>query len=495
MSLMKKALVAAIAAAVAAPSAMACTSVMVGKNVSESGAIMLSRNEDFISNNWAKHMVIYPARTYKKGDTITLSNGLTVPAPAKALRYTAMIDWDNTSYDIPNNGKVFEERGVNELNVAMSATNSAEGNEKALKADPLIEDGIIEQNMVGLVLSEATSARNAVEILGRYIEKYGAGETNGIQFADQNEAWYMETGGGHQWIAVRIPDDKYLVIANGLRIHGVDLDSKDVMHVEGLFDMVKKNKLLDNPDRKSFNFAKAFGVPGDIYNTDREWLSQKMLTPSLKQESRQDQYPLFLSPDKKIGVDEVAAVLRADYNGTELENIAPRPSGVDRNAEAHIIEMYGNMPKELTAVIWQTPSAVNYSPFIPFYNVMEKVPAEYAMGTDSYDDQSAWWNFRALGALASKNVQEGKYRPVVEKVWNDLEHRFIASQPYMNSMLKDMYKKDSKLAVSFASDYSNGILQTSLNKATELKSALMTDLTRSTEKKYSPEEFEKISNL
>ena len=492
---MKKTLVTAVAAALATPTAIACTSVMVGKGISESGAIMLSRNEDFSTNNWAKHMVVYPARTYKKGSTITLSNGLVIPAPEKTLRYTAMTDWDRYSYQTPGDGKVYEERGVNEMNVAMSATNSAEGNEKALKADPQNEDGIIEQNMVGLVLGEATSARHAVEILGHYVETYGAGETNGVQFADQKEAWYMEIGGGHQWIAVRVPDDQYIVIANGLRIHGVNLNSKDVMHSEGLFEMVKQNQILDNPQRNSFNFAKAFGVTGDIYNVDREWLGQKMLTPSLQQQSRQDQYPLFLSPDHKIGVDEIAAVLRADYNGTELEKIAPRPNGVDRNAEAHIIEMYGDMPTELAAVIWQTPSAVNYSPFIPFYNVMEKVPAEYAMGTDHYDDQSSWWNFRTIGSLASNNVQNGKYRPVVEEVWTDLEQQFISSQPYMNTMLKNMHKKDVNLAVNFASDYSNGVLQTSLDKATDLKSALITDLTRSTEKKYSPEEFKKISSL
>ncbi|WP_461535385.1 C69 family dipeptidase [Spongorhabdus nitratireducens] len=495
MRLIKHALAVTIAAAIAAPSALACTSVVVGKNVSASGSVIISRNEDFSSNNWAKHLAVYPARAYEEGDMITLSNGLKVPAPAKTFRYTAMIDWDSFSYTTPGEGKVFEERGVNEVGVAMSATNSAEVNEKAAKADPLADQGIIEQNMVGLVLGEATTAKHAVEILGRYIEKYGAGEGYGVQFADQNEAWYLESGAGHQWIAVRVPDDQYLVIANGLRIHGVNLDDENVMHSEGLFEMVSQNQLLAKPDRTSFNFAKAFGVVGDVYNTDREWLSQKMLTPSTGQLPRLEQYPLFMKPDEKISVEAIAEVLRADYKGTQLEQRGKRPSGVDRNSEAHIIEMFADMPAELAAVIWQTPSSVKYSPFIPMYNVMDRIPAEYASGTDRYSDGSAWWNFRTIGSLAAPGVLDGKYRKVVDDAWEELEEQFMDSEPYMHDMLKQMYSRDSDLAITFAADYTNGVLQTTLDKASELKSALLTDLTRSTEKKYDPEEFEKISNL
>jgi len=494
MNNIKKFILSAITVAIIMPSAWACTSVMVGKNASENGSVIISRNEDFSSNNWAKHMQIYPAKTYKQGDKITLSTGLEIPAPVKTLRYTAMIDWDAFSYKTPGNGKVYEQRGVNELNVAMTATNSAEINKKALKADPHT-DGIVEQNMLGLVLSEATSAKHAVRILADYIAKYGAGEGYGVQFADLDEAWYMEVGGGHQWIAVRVPDDKYLVIANGLRISGVDLDSNDVMHSDGLFKMVQQNKLLQKPVRSSFNFAKAFGNIGDNYNIDREWNSQKILSPSVKQKTRLKQYPLFMSPDEKISISDIAQVLRADYTGTELEKEGVRPSGVDRNSEAHIIEMYPDMPKELAAVIWQTPSNLKYSPFIPFYNVMKKIPAEYAMGTGSYDDKSSWWNFRTLGTLASKSVLNGKYELVVNKTWLTLEAQFTETLPYVNSMLKNMYKQDPNLAINFASDYSNGTLQLTLDKASQLKSALITELTHSTEKKYDPEEFKKISNL
>jgi dipeptidase len=46
-----------------------------------------------------------------------------------------------------------------------------------------------------------------------------------------------------------------------------------------------------------------------------------------------------------------------------------------------------------------------------------------------------------------------------------------------------------------ASDYSYGQLQRTLSMATETRYKMMTDLTKSTEKKYSEEEFKKIMSL
>lgn len=42
----------------------------------------------------------------------------------------------------------------------------------------------------------------------------GAGEGFGVLIADAQEAWYIETAGGHGWLAQRVPDDKFFVSAN-----------------------------------------------------------------------------------------------------------------------------------------------------------------------------------------------------------------------------------------------------------------------------------------
>lgn len=58
--------------------------------------------------------------------------------------------------------------------------------------------------MVTVVLPYIKSARDGVQRLGKIIEKHGAAEADGILFADRDEAWYMEIGSGHYWVAQRI---------------------------------------------------------------------------------------------------------------------------------------------------------------------------------------------------------------------------------------------------------------------------------------------------
>ena len=89
--------------------------------------------------------------------------------------------------------------------------------------EPEVIGGIGEEDMVTLVLPYIKSAREGVERLGALLEKYGTYEMNGIAFSDCNEIWWLETIGGHHWIAVRVPDDAYVTMPNQLGIDAFDL--------------------------------------------------------------------------------------------------------------------------------------------------------------------------------------------------------------------------------------------------------------------------------
>ncbi|XOW22198.1 C69 family dipeptidase [Lactococcus cremoris] len=67
------------------------------------------------------------------------------------------------------------------------------------------------------------SAREGVERVGQLLEKYGTYESNGMAFSDKDEIWWLETLGGHQWAAIRIPDDAYVIAPNRLNIDGMIL--------------------------------------------------------------------------------------------------------------------------------------------------------------------------------------------------------------------------------------------------------------------------------
>lgn len=57
-----------------------------------------------------------------------------------------------------------------------------------------------------------------MQLLGRYIEEHGSGESYGVVFSDAKEAWYLESAGGHLWLAQRLPDDAVFVSANQGRL-------------------------------------------------------------------------------------------------------------------------------------------------------------------------------------------------------------------------------------------------------------------------------------
>ncbi|WP_159654575.1 C69 family dipeptidase [Vibrio atypicus] len=470
--------------------AIACTGLIVGKGASSDGSIMIARNEDFGINNWNKYLEYRPAQNNEAGEW-TLGNGLVVPMPKHFFAYSSIPDWDAITVD--SDGKFYEERGINEHNVAISATTSAEVNDKAEKADPLVKNGVIEAIIPTLILPQVQSAKQGVELLGEYIETYGAGEGNSLYIADVNEAWLFEIGSGHHWIAVKVPDDSYAMIANGLRVHGVDLNSPEVLHSKGMVEFVQQHKLLDKVDKTSLNFAKAFGVIGDEYNIDREWLGQKMLTPSKHQQSRRAQYPLFMKPDDKISVEDVAEVLSATFDGTALAGKGKRPIRVERQLESHIIQLREEMPKELQGVIWQSFGVLPESVLVPLYSTLQDYPKAYQVGDDTYSDDSAYWQFRSLTALASANPE--KYLPLLKETWDKEETRLYKQVSHLDQTLSEMYKVDKQAALDMASDYSYGQLKRTLSMATEIRYKMMTDLTKSTEKKYSEEEFKKIMSL
>ncbi|MCP2091170.1 UNVERIFIED_ORG: dipeptidase [Paraburkholderia sediminicola] len=466
-----------------------CTSVMVGKKAMADGIILLSRNEDFTRNNWNKYLVYRTLPQYRSGDKHALSqgqwvlgNGLTVPVPERAYGYSAIPDWAGYEEAVCAIGDryFYEERGINQRNVAVSATNSLAINDKANAADPLLASGGIAESVIPtLILPQAETALQAVELLGQYVETYGTSEVNGVLFGDPEESWYFENGSAHHWIAVRILPETYLVVANGMRVHGVDLDDVNVRHSKELFPFIVQHQLLDQPDRRHLNFSAAFGILGNPYNEDRIWLAQSILTPSLVQQPGQPQYPLFLKPDRKLGVKDVMAVLRATYQGTVLEGKAKRPIGYEATAESHIITLDASMPVALQGVIWQVISTPLGAPYMPFFNTMDVLPPGYTLGSNEYGTLSAYWAFRGLYALASS--QGEKALAELTTLWSEYERNCVEEHGYIKRMLQEMDRRAPTGAVDFTRRYSTGIAYETVGVAHSKRNELMTKITVSPE--------------
>lgn len=92
----------------------------------------------------------------------------------------------------------------------------------------------------------AKTAREAACNLGDLYTTYGNAYQCGVGYADADEIWYIESGGGRCWAAVRVPDDAYWVQANGYRIGVIDpADTKNVMTSPDLLTFAKEHALWD----------------------------------------------------------------------------------------------------------------------------------------------------------------------------------------------------------------------------------------------------------
>lgn len=464
-----------------------CTSILIGKYASDRGYTIIARNEDCATGGTNK--LIFPMRdpfyTSLNGYWI-LGNGLKVDVPDKAYRYCSLPDADGIKEkaedtDIGDH-YFFEARGINEKGVAMSATNSMGINMKAKLADETVSPGIDESVITTLILPQIESALDGVELLGKYVEKYGASEANGICFSDANEVWYMEIGSGHHWIAVKVPDDSYLIVANSMRIHDVDLeDTENVRCSKNIYEFVKNNHLLDDPDKKSFNFSAAFGFQekmddpegNPFYNVDRIWLAQHILNPNTKQNTRDllHQYPLFMKPENKINLDTVAKILRADYRGTELEGKADRLIGTVKTVESHIIAINEKCLKNtsdcINGVIWQTIGTPIYSRYLCIIPEVTNISEPYCNGTNTYDKNSVFWTNQLIAACCSSLGQ--KYADDIRLKVEKLEEKYF--QQYYE--LTENHKDEIEYALQ---DYSNQSLRNNVYELNDLCSKLLTKL-------------------
>ena len=204
---------------------MSCTTILVGKKASYDGSTIIARDDDSGSGRYDPKKFVAIAPQEQPRHYRSVLSHVEIDLPDNPCRYSIVPNV------LPNRG-ILAEAGVSERNVAMSATETIAVNERVLGADPLVvlqpadeangkpetPGGIGEEDIITLVLPYVNTAREGVKRLAELLETYGTYESNGIIISDVDEIWYVETIGGHHWIARRVPDDKCAIIPNQLGI-------------------------------------------------------------------------------------------------------------------------------------------------------------------------------------------------------------------------------------------------------------------------------------
>lgn len=406
---------------------MPCTTILAGKKATVDGSTMIARNEDYgHAFNPKRFIVVTPDQQPKNYQSVT--SKCKVDLPDNPLRYTALPE-------IPTNEKkmgIWGEGGINAANVAMSATETSTTNPRVLGIDPMNKAGIGEEDFVTIVLPYIHSAKEGVELLGRYLEKYGTYESNGVIFSDKDEIWYMETIGGHHWAAKRVPDDAYVVAPNWFSITDFDFQAADTMASADLEDMIKDHH-LNIDGGTSYNFRHIFGSHNDSdydYNIPRQWYIQKLFNPSDVEEPDNPDLPFAKKPEHLLTVEDFKYVLSSRYQhtpydpysdrGSVAEQHAFRPIGFQRNQEVHIMQIRNDVPEDIAAICWLAFGPNAFNGIAPFYTNVTDTPAQYRDTQAKFNISNMYWLTHAITTIADDHPK--RYNAMLE----DLKQNTIA---------------------------------------------------------------------
>lgn len=480
---------------------MPCTTILVGKKAAYDGSTFIARDDDSGSGHFTakKYVAVQPKDQPR--EYISVLSHVKIELPDNPQRYTAM----------PNaiKGKgIWAASGANESNVCMTATETITSNERVLGADPLVifeaaadgkpekAGGIGEEDLVVITLPYIRSARDGVIRLGRLLEQYGTYEMNGIAFSDADEVWWLETIGGHHWIARRVPDDCYAVIPNQLGLDEFDLHDalgkqKDYMCSADLADFIKNNhldlSLARGSAAKKINARDAFGSHEDadhIYNTPRAWFIERYFNPhsstwdgpeaDFRPDS--DNIPWCRVPEKKITVEDMKYALSAHYQGTPYDPYAShgdmaqrgkyRSIGINRNDFLALFQIRPYAPKGLSVIEWLAFSSNVFNAFVPFYTNINSTPEYLSNTTEEVSTDNFYWSNRLIAALTDAHygaslIHIERYQLKVQSKGHEIINnydiqaktvrdaaRLTALCEKANAEIADMLKKETQAALN-----------------------------------------------
>ena len=439
---------------------MACTTILVGKDASYDGSTIIARNEDSANGefNPKRFIVVKPEeqpREYK-----SVISHLTITLPDDPLQYTAVPNADLKE-------GIWGEAGINEANVAMSATETLTTNERVLGADPFVEytpakgdepevpGGIGEEDFLTIVLPYVKTAREGVQRLGVLLEEFGTYEMNGVAFSDSNEIWWLETVGGHHWIAKRVPDEAYVTMPNQLGIDEFDLedalgDQEAHMCSEDLAEFIETNHLdLAVENTTPFNPRDAFGSHSDsdhVYNTPRAWYMQRFLNPydevwdgpDADHKPTSDDIPWARQPERKVTIEDIKYVLSSHYQGTPFDPYGQlgdertrhmyRTIGINRQSQLAVMQIRPYRPQASRAIQWMAYGSNPFNTLVPFFPNVDTTPAYLEDTTTRVTSENFYWANRIIAALC-----DGAFRSTSNAVERYQEktgamgHRLVAA--------------------------------------------------------------------
>ena len=481
--------------------AAACTNFIVGKKASADGSVFVTYNAD--SYGAFMPLYHYTAAKHAAGDM------------------RKVYEWDTNKYlgeiaEAPETWNVIG--NSNEWQVTIGETTFG-GREEMADSTGIIDYG----SLIYITLQRAKTAREALQIMTSLVEQYGyysEGETFSV--ADKDEAWMLEMMGCGPdrtkskertvWVAVRIPDDAIAAHANQSRItrfldgRYVQVRMKDlqkkypvngkkavpnlVVYSDNVVSYARTMGWYEGKDA-DFSYNAAYAKPdfsGRRYCEARVWSFFNRFSDDFSEylpyaagiEKDAKEMPLWIIPNKKVGLQDLRDAMRDHYEGTPFaldtnigggiyempyrpsplsfkvdgkELFNERPISTQQTAWSFISQMRSTMPREVGACFWFGNDDGNMVAYTPMYSCITRRPKCFAgEGADdvTFSMDNAFWVCNWVS-----NMVYPRYSmmfPSLKAVRDSLDASYSQLQPEIEA--KALALPTAEERVKFLTDYS-----------------------------------------
>lgn len=326
-----------------------CFAVIVGREASYDGSVILAHNEDDADEQMLNCYFTSPCRVEAEKQYGTQATGYF---------------WA----EFP--GMAVSDAFMNSYGVAVVSDNC-----KSREDRPDLTDGGVLYEVRQNVARYARSAREAVDIIGYLISTYGYSEAGRTYIvADTTEAWLISVVKGKHWAAARVPDDGVVVIPNYYVLDKVDLSDK--ANYAGSADIVSyaAERGWYNPaEDGEFSFRKAYA---DLvsrtkpFNVERHKDAFKALGRPYDDPFNN---PFSYRPPEKLSLEDVMGVLSLHRPGYAVGSISRNSTVLST-----VFQMRPYLPKPIGCVCWMAIGHPDVEPYFPVYLGMTEMPRSLA---------------------------------------------------------------------------------------------------------------------
>lgn len=441
-----------------------CSTVIVGKNATFNGHVLMAHSEDTFDVRIQSHYV--PRKTHGADEYIKFDDGTAV-IPQVPVTYAYL--WSEVR--VPG-GECFADTFLNENGVAV-ASDAATGTSTV----DTEADGGIGYGLRKLIAERATSARNGVEIVAELMKEFGYYSSRIYHIADKDEAWSVQVTRGHEFAAQRIGDDEVYYMPNWYTIHQIDFN--DTEHKKFYWSENVVQFAIDHGwytpakegDYSDFDFAAMYqgGPAYTLFNKDRHAIGWKKATGKEVPE-----LTFSIKADKKYTIDDLKDIIRTSY-------LEMHPEDADQHYDPELEYYYTHKgicwhgsiegsvfefnEDPMLNCMWRTVDRQRHSVFMPWYFGIKEVPegfeymgeiastASHFFVDDAelrkYNKNDVFWSFHILRNLMDFGFGEEKLFAAVK----ELEDYFHASKAQIDKAYAEMKLTNEVQARELLNDY------------------------------------------